>query len=227
MECSEDNCFLKQHTSQDWLTIINDKKNLAHYKKGHHIITEGNSVMGLYFICKGKVKVTTLGLNGKEQIVRLASDGHILGHRGFGHETYPIGAVAMEESLVCFISNELAHEVMMHNPLFTYELMMFYSRELRKTESRIKYLSQMTIKERVGEALLYLVDTFGVTSDKKINISLSRSEIAELAGTNADQVSRSITEFKEEKVLNTDGKDLVLLNPAKLHELVGQYNIYE
>lgn len=223
-DCLDYRCFVNKHCSQEWISTINDQKNQVRYRSGSNIIIEGNPVMGLYFICQGKVKVTTSGLKNKEQIVRLAADGHILGHRGFGGETYPIGAVAMEDSLICFLKNDLAREIMMDNPEFTYGLMMFYSQELCKSERRIKHLAQMTIKERVAEALLYLLDTFGVTSERKLDVNLSRREIGELAGTNAEQVSRAISEFKKEDILDTVGKEIIISKPKMFQEIVGQYD---
>ena len=68
---------------------------------------EGDKVSGLYFIQQGKVKIVSNGLNGKEQIVRLVSDGYVIGHCGIGEEMYPIGAVALKILQLAFLSNEL------------------------------------------------------------------------------------------------------------------------
>src|ERR1017187_6924906 len=123
-----------------WVGILNYSKNFNFYKKGEIIFREGDRIFGLYFIYKGKVKVVSEGLNNRVQIVRLATNGHILGHRGLGVETYPIGAVALEDTWLCFIDNNTLHDLFLNNANLTYELMMFYSTELRKTELRLRYL---------------------------------------------------------------------------------------
>jgi CRP-like cAMP-binding protein len=223
--CSNENCFIKKYCSQEWISKISKSKSNIRCKKGHSIILEGSPVMGMYFIYKGKVKVTIIGGNDKEQIVRLAADGHTLGHRGYGGENYPIGATSVSDSVVCFVDNEILYKAFMANPEFTFQLMMFYSKELRKTEQRIKYLAQMTVREKVAFALYYLTDIFGFRKgEKTLNVILSRQEIANLAGTTADQVSREITGLKKEKILDTNGKKIIIINSKKLQEIIQAYS---
>jgi len=181
--------------------------------------------MGIYFIYRGKVKVTIKGENDKEQIVRLAKDGHILGHRGFGDESYPISASAIEDSLLCFVDNTTIFDAFQSNPEFTYHLMMFYSKELRKTEQRIKYLAQMNVTEKVVAAILYIKDTFGwCPEEKTLNVALKRKEIAAIAGTTSEQVSREINALKKEKILGKKGKIIILKNIEKLKDLIKDYD---
>jgi CRP-like cAMP-binding protein len=194
------------------------------YKKGQYIIREGESVSGIYSIKEGKIKVVSSGLNGKEQIVRLASDGHILGHRGYGGEIYPIGAVAIEDSLICFFNNDDLLNAFESNFNFIYQLMMFYSKELRKSELRIKYFAQMTVQEKVIFALNYIIETFGFDRDgKTINVTLKRQEIADIAGTNADQVGRTITFLKKQNLISTHGKKIRIENYESIFSNITQY----
>lgn len=225
--CANKSCLVQRFGSYKMMDEIDLKKSQSWYKKGSYIITEGSPVTGIYFIYQGKVKVVTEGLMGKEQIVRLANDGHILGHRGYGGEIYPIGAVALEETVVCFIDNETLEQAFLEYPQFTIGLMMFYSQELRKTEKRIKYLSQMTVREKIAEALLYLIEMFGIKKKTKaMDVNLSRGEISELAGTNADQVSRVISDFKKEGILDTRGRRIIILDHDRLKEVIGSYDMY-
>src|SRR5438874_639047 len=102
-ECKSKLCLVQRFCTAEWVNIINKNKNQELNKKGQYLFREGDRVFGLFFIQSGKVKVISTGLNAKEQIVRLASDGHVVGHRGFGSETYPIGAVALEDTIACFL----------------------------------------------------------------------------------------------------------------------------
>lgn len=209
------------------MSEIDTKKSQSWYKKGHYIITEGSPVTGIYFIYKGKIKIVTEGYMGKEHIVRLANNGHVVGHKGYGGEIYPIGAVGLEETIVCFIDNDTLDKVFLEYPKFVIALMMFYSQELRRLEKRIKYISQMTVHEKIVEALLYLIDIFGIQNDTQtIDVKLSREEISNLAGTNADQVSRVISELCKEGMLKTDKKNITILDHEKLKEIVRDYDLY-
>ena len=177
--CDDSNCFLK-FCSPTWLELIKTHKTEIAYEKGQYIFNAGEFVNGLYFVKNGKVKVISNGLNNKEQIVRLATNGHILGHRGLGGETYPVSAVAMDVSVVCFVENETIAQAFLNNPQFTVELMLFYSEELRGIETRITHLAQMTVRERVIFALLYLIDVFGFDSSGQTSAEQTLLAYAEL-----------------------------------------------
>jgi len=224
--CENRNCFIKK-CSSDWINRLSSVKAPVTFRRGEYIFREGDQVAGVYFILKGNVKVISTGLNGKEQIVRLATDGHILGHRGYGGEYYPIGAVSLEASRICFFDNEILYEAFQANFDFLYGIMMFYSGELRKSELRTKFFGQMTVDEKVAYALFYIVRMFGLNSrDQTINLVMSRSEIASIIGTNADQVSRSVNFLKSNKIIDTLGKQIKLLDPDGLEKLFSHYSYF-
>lgn len=222
-DCKNSQCFVKR-CETEWTHTLNLTKNTALYKKGQYIFREGNTIFGIYFIKQGKVKVVNTGLYGKEQIVRLASNGHILGHRGIGMEIYPIGAIAIEDSWICFFDNDILNKTFKANFTFTYALMMFYSEELRKSEFRTKYFAQMTVEEKVTFALHYIITTFGFCEDgKTINATLLRQEIADIAGTNADQVGRAIAFLKKQNIISTEGKKILVEDYDGMRKIISQY----
>ncbi|EON75933.1 transcriptional regulator [Lunatimonas lonarensis] len=185
---------------------------------------EGSLVMGAYFVRKGKVKVISSSLDGKEHTVRLAWDGHMIGHTGIGMETYSIGAVTLAESQICFIDSQALFEAFMENPRFTFEVMRFYSRELRKSEIRAKCFALMNNEEKVIFGLIYLSDSFlPHRDDNQVEINLSRQEIAQIVGTNPDQVSRVLSSLKKNRLIYTKERCIYLLDLAKLKEAISHY----
>ena len=223
--CGNKLCYVPQYCSPDWIDIISRSKNRLWFEKGQYIFREGDPIFGLYFIARGKVKIISTGLNDKEQIVRLATVGHVIGHKGHAAETYPVGAVALEDTQVCFLDNNIIYEAFMNNTKFTFALMMFYSFELRKTEIRERHLSQMTIREKIADSLLYLKEIFGMNpGDKSLNVILSRQEIADIAGTGPEQVIRELTEFENEKLIAKQGRKIALLDLDGLFKIVAPHN---
>lgn len=239
--CSIEDCFINRGCTSKWLSILGENKTCVHYKKGQNIIFEGNPVLGMYFIHSGKVKIFTSGLGEKKQTVRLAISGNVLGHRGYGGEVYPIGASALEDSWVCFLENDILYDAFMANPKFSFLLMMYYSQELRKTETRMKCLAQMTVREKVADALLIIKDVFSEPTDHQhcstkqsgalvedmafSLFELSRKDLADIAGITSYQASRVISEFKEDKLIKTTGKKIILLDYRKLTKMISFYHI--
>ena len=221
-QCKNADCLVKL-CDETWLYLVNKKKNQKLFRRGQHVFLEGNPVFGVFFIQQGKVKVTCSNFDGKKQIVRLASDGHILGHRGYTGETYPIDAFTLEDSRICFFDNQTLYEAFVANPEFTIKMMMFYSKELRKSEQRTKFFAQMTVEEKIIFALLYIVSTFGF--NKNVNILLSRQEIAEVAGTNAQQVSRTLTLLNLQHLIKIQGRKILLSDYESLKNRIARYNV--
>jgi CRP-like cAMP-binding protein len=203
---------------------LNKKKIQLVLSKGQSIFQEDAPVFGLFFIQKGKVKIVSSNFDGRDQIVRLANNEHLLGHVGFGQETYPIGACAIEETRVCFFDSEVMLDAFKKNFNLSFCVMMFYSKELRKSEIRTKYLAQMTVSEKIVYALIYLIETFGIDSDSNlINVKFSRTEIANIAGTNSDQVSRTIRNLKNQNIIQTQGHRIEVSNLEGLYKIIAPY----
>tara|TARA_R110002050_G_scaffold33007_2_gene84454 strand:+ start:43284 stop:44003 length:720 start_codon:yes stop_codon:yes gene_type:complete len=221
--CRTLDCLIKK-CNPATIQVLSQKKIQLLLKKGQSIFQENAPVFGLFFIQKGDVKIESSSLDGKKQIVRLATDGHILGHIGFGHETYPIGATAIQDARVCFMDSGILMKALKDNFSLSFEIMMFYSKELRKSEIRTKYLAQMTVSEKVAFSLIYLVNTFGMDPDSQLlNVSFSRTEFGNMAGTNSDQVSRTITQLKNDSFIDTKGHKIKILNLAGLQQMLVPY----
>jgi CRP-like cAMP-binding protein len=163
-------------------------------------------------------------MTGRQQIVRFASDGHILGHRGFGNDVYPISAVAMEDSIICFIENNTLYDLFMNNPELTYSMMMYYSRELRKVEDRMKNIAQMNIREKIAETLLLVLENFGLNDQHELDVHFTREDIAAAAGTTSEQVVRQLTEFEEEGLIAKRGRKIAILKTDALRKIIQYIN---
>ncbi|MFD0988906.1 Crp/Fnr family transcriptional regulator [Mariniflexile jejuense] len=224
--CLNQNCIIKKGLLGLSDSDLVKEKNDIRCKKGQQFIIEGAPVNGLFFILKGKVKVFRTGINGREQIVRFAKDGEIIGHRGFGtEEYYSIGAVALEDTVLCYFSKDILQDTLRKNPEFTYNMMLFYANELNRSESKVKSISQMTVRERVVDTLLYINRKFGELKGF-LDITLSRKEYADYAGTTEEQVIRIFSALKKEKLISAKGKKIGITNIDLLKKEISEHNFY-
>jgi len=223
LSCPNRNCSLLNCCDDNWVSFINDNKTVLHCKKGHHIINEETPVNGIYFILSGKVKVYKTGLGNKKQIIRLARNGDIVGHRGINRKFWPISATAIEDSFICFISNENFEKVVMSNPKLGYQMVLFFSDELFRSEEIVKNLSSLMVREKVAYALMKISESYPVFGNKIQEILLSRQDIAELAGTTKEQVSKHLNEFVKENIISFEGKR-ILVNNFKQLEIIANFH---
>ncbi|ANQ49535.2 Crp/Fnr family transcriptional regulator [Flammeovirga yaeyamensis] len=226
ISCTNSNCIIKQNAMGEEAAPFLEKKLSLKAKKGQPFILEGAPVHGLYFVQQGKVKVGKTGINGKEQIVRLCHDGEIIGHRGFGvGQFYHISAVAIEDVVLCNFSTDTIMEMLKKVPSLCYAMMLFYADELNRSENKVKKIAQMTVREKVIDAILYINRKFGQTKNL-LNIQLSRKEIADFAGTTDEQVIRVISSLKKEKILIAEGKKIGIINLEKLKREIAEHNFF-
>ena len=223
--CKSDHCLV--HKFSDELLFKSASQNtILKCKKGQQFIIEGAPVNGLFFIKKGTVKVFRTGINGREQIVRFAKDCEIIGHRGFGtQEYYPIGAVALQDTELYYFSKEYLQKILLENPKLSYEMMLFYANELNRSENKVKSISQMTVRERVIDTLLYIHRKFGDLRGF-LNLPLSRKEYADYAGTTEEQVIRIFSILKKEGLITAKGKKIAINNIQDLKNEISEHNFY-
>lgn len=221
--CQNPKCLIN-HCTPEWQQKIIGSGRMPVYPKGQNIFMEGSLVMGAYFVLKGKVKIISSNLNGKAQTVRLAKEGHILGHTAIGPEKYCVGAVTLEDSEICFVDNQTLQEAFLENPKFTFEVMQFYSKELRKSEIRTKCFAMMNNEEKVILGLLYIADTYIKEVEANfVTINLNRQEIAQIIGTNPEQVSRVLTTLKKDRLIDLKERAIIVKDITALKELISQY----
>jgi CRP/FNR family transcriptional regulator len=200
------------------LAHFDDNKSCILYKKGQMIFHEGSYPSGVYCINEGKVKTIHIGMDGKEQIIRLAKDGDIIGYRALlSGGKYNASAIALEDSQICFIPKETFFNVVKANSNLSLKIINLLASELGKAEQTITDLAQKTVRERLAEALLLLKETYGLEADgATINITLSREEVASMIGAATETTIRLLSGYKQEDIISFVGKKIKILNMPKL-----------
>ena len=224
--CVNSDCIIKKNCLSDGFKQYIEQKHTISCKKGQNFIIEGAPVHGLFFVYQGKVKVSKTGINEREQILRFSNDGEIIGHRGFGAgKFYQIGAAALEDTTLCNFDNNVLHDMLKNIPQLTYDFMVFYAEELNRSETKVRKFAQMTVREKVIDAFLYIHRKFGQI-DGFFDIALSRKDIADFAGTTEEQVIRIISSLKKEKLILAVAKKLGILNVSLLKKEIDEHNFF-
>jgi len=212
--------FIK-NCSTEWLPIFEHNRKQFTIKAKDYVFAEGEKVNGVYFIEKGFVKVLSKQGEKEQKIVRIAGDGMFLGHRGLNAEFYPVSAIALNEVKLCFIPNDIFLKLIKANPELSIQLIQFLTNELRETEERIKNLLIHDPKRKIANILLKSIDVFGFKKDspQTIAYSISRSELADMAGTTYETVIRTLSTFEKNKVILLIGKEYEIVNLKKLKSI--------
>lgn len=204
--------------NSEQLLEINSDKSCDFYNKGEIIFKEGSLGRGLFCMNSGKVKLSRMGPSGKEQIVRFATAGDIIGYNSMLSKK-PLSATAttLEESAVCFIPARHFFEMIRQEPKFSLKMLELTATNWENASRLITDMAQKTTKQRLAEMLLWLKETFGLDEDNCIDVKLSREEIANMVGTATEAVIRLLSELKKENLIALEGKKIKMLD---IHGLV-------
>lgn len=204
------------------LEEFNSHKTNNAYKKGQVIFYEGNRAFGLYCVFSGRVKLYKTGLEGRQQIVRIAGRGDILGYRSlFSDEPYQATAEVIEDASVCCIDKNAFFPVLAKHPALALNIIKKLAKELGTAETLATSIAQKSVRERMAELLLMLKETYGKEGKNgvRIDLHLSREEMAEMIGVTQETAIRLLSEFKKEGLINVRERDITILDSQGLFEI--------
>ena len=221
-----ENCIVRQLNSlkalnKEELKRISDSKTSKSIKKGETIFEEGERLDGVYCVRNGVSKLSKLSDNGKDTIVKIATKGEVLGQRSvITEEKTNLSAVALNDMEVCYIPKKHLTDSLDSNPNFTKAILIHMANDLKFADNVIVNMAQKTVKQRVAETLMYLDKNFGADADGYIIMTLTREDIANVVGTAKEACIRTLTIFKKEGWISTDGKRIKLEDKKALYRLV-------
>ncbi len=208
---------LFRHLGPEELQEISLSKITETYERASVIYEEGNRIKGFYCVQKGIVKIYKTGIDGKEQIIRFAKPGDVIGYRSVvSNEPACTTTEVLEESVLCHIPADILIKLLQSNGKFAMELMKLTCKELGEANSYITDIAQKTVKERLAEILILLDEEFGVDSMGVLKISLTREELSNIVGTATESIIRLLSEFKNRAYLELNGRKIKILDKPGL-----------
>ena len=208
---------LFRHLDSQELQEISLNKITESHKRGSIIYQEGNRMKGFYCVQKGIIKIYKTGSDGKEQIVRFAKPGDVIGYRSVvSNEPACTTTEVLEACALCHIPAELLLKLIQSNGQFAVELMKLTCKELGEANSYITDIAQKTVKERLAEILIQLDEEFGEDAAGVLKVSLTREELSNIVGTATESIIRLLSEFKNHGYLELNGRKIKILDKPGL-----------
>jgi len=224
-ECSFESGSLFKYLTADEVDTLNFEKDFRQYRRGDILYQEGNRISGFFCINSGIIKVYKTGFDGKEQIIRFAKKGDFIAYRSvLSNELACTSAKVIEDSQVCFIPSDILIKFIKSNSTYALELLKLACHELGEANSFITDIAQKTVRERLAEILLYLVNEFGLDNQLFLNISLTREELANIVGTATESVIRLLSEFKHDNLIELNGRKIKILDTKRLEKISNVFN---
>lgn len=223
---------LEQITHEDlkelWEILTPEEKNkvreafvVKQFKKNQIIYAEHDAPEYLYCLLTGKAKMYKDGIGGRQQILRLYRPIQYFGYRAyFAGEPYVSSVAAVEAVSIGIIPMDLVKEIIDQNRQVAWFFIHELSRNLGGSDTKIVNLTQKHIRGRLAEALILLVDNYGLEDDgETLNIYMAREDIANLSNMTTSNAIRTLSAFTTEKIITVDGRRIKILDYNTLKKI--------
>jgi CRP-like cAMP-binding protein len=195
-------------------------KKVNHYRKKESIYLEGNYPNGLYFVTKGKIKIFKTHEYGKELITDLLKDGDFFGYTALLEENpYNESAEALEDSEVTFVPKDDFQQMVFGNVAVTKNFLKILTKGVLDKQERLLDLAYSSVRKRTAEALVLLQDKYQTKEGEQFSMSIARDDLANIVGTATESLIRTLSDFKEEKLIEIKDGKIRLLDEKKLRNL--------
>ena len=214
------NEFIKCAKGIEDLKKLSDNREIHKFKKHESIYKEGSFPKGIYFLNSGKVKIFKTHEMGKEFITDLYKEGDFFGYLALMDESkYSETAEALDECEVCFIPKEDFYSLLFQNSQVSRKFIRMLSDNLAEKEEQLVKLAYNSVRKRVADALVALYNRYKKDNNENFSINISREDLANLSGTATETTIRTLSDFKEEKLIEIKGGLISLINFEKLSQL--------
>jgi CRP-like cAMP-binding protein/CheY-like chemotaxis protein len=196
--------------------IIQERRSRL-FKKNQVIYYDGDKGTGLYLVISGKIKTIRLAEDGRELMTGIVGSDEYLGVNALlSNEPYTDTATALEDSVVCLIPKDQLEQLLNLYPDVAREFIKLLANNIRDKEDQLMQLAYHSVRKRMAEAMVRLHRQH---RDESEGFKITREDLAAMAGMATETVSRTLSDFKDEGLIEKKGSVITLLAPDKLEKM--------
>lgn len=206
--------FIDEARALEAIQHLSENREVRHYKKKDIIFREGEYPRWLYFVESGKVKVFMTSNDGRELIVKVAQTGDFLGFLAlFKEDAYPESASALEDCSIKLVPKQDFAALVFGNRDVNARFIKMLANHIAEREQQLIELAYNSVRKRVATVLSRLYAQSGPV------IHLLREDLAALAGTAKETLIRTLTDFKNEGLVDIKEGTVTIVKAERLSEM--------
>lgn len=205
------NCPLPDYgnLTDDQVRLICENGFLVTHRKDELVFSENKPISHLMFLQSGLVKLYKERQHDRSVIIKITGPGHYIGLLTLFYDIrYKYSATALEDSVVAYVPLTLIREVAGHNGKYALDLIHELSADGMFLMEKMIRVNQQQVPGRVAEMLLFFYHD--IYHSQQYILPLSRQEIADLVYSTKESVSRTLTEFKNDRMIEIEDRKVVL-----------------
>jgi len=193
--------------SEDEMLEIANITTEAHFDKGSYVYMANDLGGKLYVVHKGRIKISRINQNGKEQVLRIVEPGEFMGELTLlSHTPLMDNAEVLEKSVMCLIDGTKLKELMNKYPSIAFKVMEILSKRLEQAESMIEKINLNSVEQRLALALLELMDI-----KNEINLNMTKGDFASSIGMSQETLSRRLTTLQDDNIIELVGHRKIIV----------------
>ncbi|TRX52675.1 response regulator [Fulvivirga sp. M361] len=211
------NTFLRDAKNKYNLKTLYEDRKSRLCKKKHDVFREGEYPNYLYFVESGKIKTIKTNEDGKELITAIYSQGEFFGYEALlESKTHPDSAEAMEDSYIISVPREEFYDLVYANREVARKFIELLSNKVSDKEQKLLNLAYNSVRQRTAEALIDVYSKFNPNQQDNFPLNVSREDLSNMVGTATESVIRVISDFKEEKIVESKNSKIIIKDLEKL-----------
>jgi CRP-like cAMP-binding protein len=200
-----------QLLSNEQIELLQRNSNVVIYNKKDIVFRQNTRTSHIMLMVSGLVKIFKEGRSERTVLLRIAKPGEYIGMMSvMGDQINQYSASAIEHSEICFIDINAYRNILMENGKFSLQLMNLISQDGLFIFNRLMNQTHKQLPGRIADVLLYFAEQ--IYMKPSFDFPLTRRELAELAGTTKESLIRTLTEFKNDKIIYLDGSRVEIIS---------------
>lgn len=212
---------LRQTAGVYGLASLTYARSTKQYKKKQAIYLEGNHPARLFYILKGKVKTYKTNEHGKDLVVGIFKEGDFFGYVPLIDNTvYKDTAEALEDAEIALIPRREFEELMGNSREVAQKFIRMLAKNVAEREEQLLSIAYSSLRKKVAETLVTLQKKYAAGSGQPVCIHISRETLAGMAGTAIESTIRTLSDFKNESIIDIKDGNILILQLKKLENMV-------
>lgn len=215
------NDFFDEIKNENALEKLTSSTIINHYKKKQPIYSEGNHPHSLYYLNSGKIRTYKINENGKELTIGLYNAGDFFGyHALLENSVYKEAAETLEKCEISTLGREDFEILINNNKEVAHKFIKLLARNVIEKEEQLINLAYNSLRKRVADAIITLLKKYKEEDHANFTIHISREDLAHIAGTTTESLIRTVSDFKNEKLIEAEAGSVKVLNEKKLLDML-------
>jgi len=209
----------------DALKLLGERALERRYKKDEVVFVAGEEATGMYVIVDGSVRAFRMSTDGREQVIHVERAGATIAEVPlFDDGTYPSNVAAEESTTVLFLDKRDVQRLFLQHPQIALVALKVMAGRLRRCAELVEALSLREVGQRLARFLLAEARRSGTKTDQGMSLQLTQTnqQIAARIGSVREVVSRAFTRLQHDKLIQVDGRNLLILDEEALESFAGQ-----